>query len=308
VFSKYKLPYTALPEIDLSEIDLSTQFMGSKISFPFIISSMTGGPEKGSIINKNIAIAAEKIGVPFGVGSMRVIIKHPESIASFDVKKYAPNVKLFANVGLVQLNYGFGIDEIKRIIDSIKADGIFFHINPLQEAIQPEGDTNYKNLIPKFEKLLKKINIPVIVKEVGTGIDYKTAKALKDIGVQWIDVSGHGGTHWGWVEGYRGDKDTGDLFKDVGIPTDVAIKDVSKIKDLNIIAGGGIRSGLDIAKSLVLGANMATSAKPFLKASLSSPEEVIKVLERYKKELQIALFSVGASNISELKKKKLIEY
>jgi len=304
-FNKYKIPYSALPELSMNNIDTSTIFFGKKLSFPFIISSMTGGPEKGTIINKNLAIAAEKAKVALGLGSMRVVIKNPESIRSFQVRKYCPSIPLFANVGIVQLNYGFGIDEFNKIIDIAQADGIFVHINHLQEVIQPEGDTDFSNLLAKLEKIIKKIKVPVLAKEVGAGIDKKTAKRLFEIGVKWIDVAGLGGTNWTLVEGYRDNLELGKLFAQVGIPTDKALSQCLQIKGLNLIAGGGLRSGLDIAKSIMLGAKLGAAAKPFLAPALASQKAVYEKLKKFKHELKITMFALGVKNINELKKKKL---
>jgi len=299
-FNKYRLPYRALPEIDLKEVETKYNFFNKQLSFPFVISSMTGGEEKGKVINKNLAIAAEETKVALGLGSMRVTIKKPESLKSFQIRKDCPSIPLFANMGIVQLNYGFGADEINRIIDSVDADGIFIHINPLQEAVQPEGDTNFKELIPKLAKILPKINKPVIAKEVGSGIDPDTAKKLWDIGIEWIDVAGTGGTSWPWVEGYRREGDLGHVFKAEGIATDEALIGAKNISGLNLIAGGGIRNGIDIAKSLALGAKMATAAKPLLEAALDSPEACIKKLETLKEELKVAMFMTGSKTLKDL--------
>lgn len=306
-FDNYRLPYKSLPEIDMAKIDTGAEFLGRKLSFPFIISSMTGGPEKGIIINRNLAEAAEKAGVALGLGSMRVIIRKPESLESFNVRKYCPSVPLLANMGLVQLNYGYGADEINRIIDAVEADGIFLHVNPLQEAIQPEGDTNFETLLPKLEKVIRKIKKPVIVKEVGTGIDAATASKLYDIGVQWIDVSGSGGTSWAWVEGYRRTDTLGDIFRAEGIPTAEALLAASKINGLKLIAGGGIRNGIHIAKALALGASLATAAKPLLEPALKDAESCYKLLEGLKHELTIAMFCTGSRTIKKMQRVKLLK-
>lgn len=310
-FDQYPWPHKALPEIDMREIELATKFFNWDISFPFVISSMTGGEEFGRTINENIAKACNAEKIPFGLGSMRVINRYPETVRTFDVKQFAPNVPMFANVGLVQLNYGFTEKEFLNIIDSVKADGLFVHINHLQEAVQPEGDTNFKNLIPKLESLLKHINVPIVAKEVGHGIDVESANRLRDIGIEMIDVAGVGGTSWAWIEGYRQPdydetSNLGYLMRDVGTTTDQCIIDIRndevdrEVIPLKLIAGGGIRNGLHIAKALALGADYATAAKPFLSAALESPEAVQKVIQRFRNELRVSMFAAGFSKLDEI--------
>lgn len=307
-FDVYQLPYKALPEIDMNEIDLSAEIFKKALSFPFIIASMTGGPEKGKQINIHLAEAAEEVGVAMGLGSMRATIEKPETLASFNIRSYCPSIALIANVGLVQLNYGFGVKELNAIIDSVEADALYLHVNPLQEAIQPEGDTNFKGLIHKLEKILPKLHAPVIVKEVGTGIDPITAKHLYEIGVKWIDVAGTGGTSWAWVEGYRRKLDSlGYLFRAEGYPTTELVQIIRyDLPKVNLIASGGVRTGVDIAKSIALGANYASCAKPLLAAALDSTEAVVAVLNNFKKELQIAMFMTGCEDLTALCKLELI--
>jgi isopentenyl-diphosphate delta-isomerase len=300
-FAKYRLPYKALPEINLSDVDTKINFLNFDLSMPFLISSMTGGPELGETINIHLAEACEHTKTALSLGSMRIILKDTSAIKSFDVKKYCPSIPLIANMGLVQLNYGYGADEINRIIDSVNADAIFLHINPLQESIQPEGDTKFKGLLSKLEKVIPKVNKPILIKEVGTGIDYETAKSLYQIGIKYIDVSGNGGTSWSMVESYRRKDDLGFVFNDFGIPTDEAIISARGIEGLNVIAGGGIRNGVDIAKSIALGAVIATSAGPFLKPAINGSEECIALIEQWKKQLEISMFSTGIRTISEFK-------
>ena len=299
VFDAYRWPYKALPEVDLSTVDAVIKFFGKPLSFPFIISSMTGGAQLAEGINKNLAIAAEEVGVALGLGSMRIIIENPDAIKSFAVRDLCPSIPLFANMGLVQLNYGYGADEINRIIDAVDADGIFLHVNPLQEAVQPEGDTNFAGLIKQLEAAIPKVEKPIIVKEVGTGIDRETARQLREIGVEWIDVSGMGGTSWTVVEGHRREDRLGETFAHVGMRTDEALNTVKDIEGLNLIAGGGVRSGLDIAKSLALGATLATAAKPLLEPALESAEACVAELQILKKELEVAMFVAGVASVEQ---------
>jgi isopentenyl-diphosphate delta-isomerase len=303
--SKYRLPYKALPEIDLAEIDTSHEFFGKRLSFPFVVASMTGGAEKAGIINKNLALACEQEKVALALGSMRVILKDPSAAESFKVRSLCPSIPLFANMGLVQLNYGYGSDEINRLLDIVEADGIFLHVNHLQESIQPEGDTNFKGLLGKLAEILPKINKPVIIKEVGSGIDKQTAQALYDIGIKWIDVSGMGGTSWTSVEAYRRQDDMGFIFEEVGIPLDEALIDAKQIAGLQLIACGGIRNGLDMLKAFALGADIASAAAPLLKPALESSESVSKIFSRWRRELEIAMFTAGVASISECAALKL---
>jgi isopentenyl-diphosphate delta-isomerase len=238
---------------------------------------------------------------------MRIILKDFSTLSSFNVRDLCPSIPLFANMGLVQLNYGYSFDDINRLIDAVDADGIFLHLNHLQEAIQPEGDTNFKSLISKLEKVISRIKKPVIIKEVGAGIDEVSARMLSDIGVKWIDVAGLGGTSWTSVEAYRREDDLGFIFEEVGIPLDQAIMDAKKINGLKLIASGGIRNGLDIAKALILGANMVGAASPLLKSALNSPEAVSAKFKRWHHELKIAMFACGAIDLESLRKLTLIK-
>jgi isopentenyl-diphosphate Delta-isomerase len=312
IWDRYLLPYTSMPEIDLAKVDTKTSFFSWSCSFPFIVSSMTGGEAHGRTINENLAKACEAEGVPFGLGSMRIINRYPSSAYTFDVKQYCPSTPMFANIGLVQLNYGFGAKEINGIIDSVKADGLFIHLNHTQEACQPEGDTNFENLFPKLKIIIPQIKVPVVVKGVGHGIERAVVEELYKLGVKYVDVSGTGGTSWAWIEGRRQSyevehENLGYLFRDVGIRTDVCLQDCKPIKGPNsfLIAGGGIRNGLDIAKAIILGADLCTAAMPFLAPAMENPEAVRKVLQRLKREFQVAMFSCGARTVEELKRKSL---
>ncbi|KEG14950.1 isopentenyl-pyrophosphate isomerase [Trypanosoma grayi] len=313
IWDKYRIPYTALPEINMLKIDTRCKFMGWTLSFPFIVSSMTGGEEHGRIINENLAKACEAEGIPFGLGSMRIVNRYTTAVHTFDVKKFCPSVPMFANIGLVQLNYGFGAKEVNRLISCVNADGLFIHLNHTQEACQPEGDTNFESLLVKLETLLPHIKVPVIVKGVGHGIERESVVALWKAGVKYIDISGCGGTSWAWIEGRRQDyavekENLGFIFRDVGITTDECLRECAPLtrgEDLHLIAGGGIRNGLDIAKALMMGAECTTAAMPFLKAALESPDKVREVIQRLKREFVVAMFACGAKDIKALRAKSL---
>ncbi|CAD2216491.1 isopentenyl-diphosphate delta-isomerase [Angomonas deanei] len=316
LWNKYSLPYRALPEVNLANIDTSCVFLGRKISFPFIISSMTGGEAHGRVINENLAKACEAEKIPFGLGSMRIVNRYPSAAHTFDVKEFCPSVAMFANIGLVQLNYGFGADEINKLTDSVKADGLFVHLNHLQEICQPEGDTNFEGLIEKLRVILPLIKVPVIVKGVGHGIDLEAATLLKSLGVKYIDVSGCGGTSWAWIEGKRRpelteEENIGYVLRDIGIPTDICLQQCQALTDhgdFTLIAGGGVRTGVDVAKSLMMGASYATAAMPFLAAAMKSPEAVQAVIRRVRREFAAAMFTCGARNVAELRGMKLLNF
>jgi isopentenyl-diphosphate delta-isomerase len=286
-----RLPYTALPQRSLDAIDLSLEFLGKKVSYPFFISCMTGGPQKARMINTRLAKAAQKLNIPMGLGSLRIVLKYPELLPTFQVRKYAPDILLMSNLGAVSLNYGLTWRDCQKIVDMVEADALVLHVNPLQEALQLGGDTNFQNLLPKIEQVVKKITVPVIVKEVGHGIDYQTAKSLFDIGVNIIDTAGVGGTSWAWIEAkVAGNERKAALFKDVGISTYDSITQCTKIKGLTVLGSGGIRTGVDIAKVLFLGCRMAGLAWPFLCTAMHSHEAVDALCHQLIDELKIALF------------------
>ncbi len=312
-FDSYRFIHNALPEIDFDEIDTSIEFLNKKLAFPFFISSMTGGVAEGERINKNLLGAAEKYGIAMGVGSQRAAIEKEELSHLFGRKSENSKALLFANVGAVQLNYGFSVEKYQRAIDMIEADALILHLNPIQEAVQAEGDRNFKNLLLRIGELVKKMTVPVIVKEVGFGISEDVCRRLFDVGVRIVDTAGWGGTSWSVVEGRRqeGNVSIGDLFGEWGIPTTESIKMCRKVAEtskerLIILASGGVRNGVDIAKSLALGADMVGLAAPFGKAALISQEAIEEVIVRLSRELKIAMFGVGAKNIAELKKIELI--
>jgi len=302
-FDQIHLTHRALPELDLENIDPSITWMGKKLSFPLLISSMTGGSDEEIIkLNKTLALAAEAENVALAVGSQRIMLSDPSAKESFLLREYAPTALLFGNIGAVQLNYGVNLSDCHSIIDIMGADGLFLHLNPLQEAVQPEGDTKFKGIINQIENLANEFEKPIIVKEVGCGISIADAALLKNAGIKYIDVAGSGGTSWSMVESKRSeDSSIGELFRDWGIPTPLALKMLRSYKsDFDIIASGGIRNGLDMAKCIILGASLCGLAKPFLMPAMNSVEEVRLVIQKLRKEYITTLFLLGIDSTNSL--------
>lgn len=301
-FENYTFIHNALPEINFQDIDISTTFLNKKISCPLIVSGITGGGDNSFIVNKNLAIACEEVKIPFSVGSMRAAIENPALKSTFAVREYAPTVPLMANLGAVQLNYGFGLEACREAVEMIEADALVFHLNPMQEVIQ-NGNTDFAGLTEKIARICEDLPYPVIIKEVGFGISSACGDILDSLGIYGLDISGSGGTSWSLVESYgvpEPYKNLGTLFADWGIPTAQSLE-MNQNRNCKIIAGGGIRSGIDIAKSIVLGADYGTMALPLLKAALEGPEKVVDLLNRYALELKTAMFGIGATDIGALK-------
>lgn len=308
----YRFTHEALPELDLNRLDTTLSLFGKRLAAPILISSMTGGTAEAETINLRLAEAAQETGIVMGVGSQRAAIEHPEQAKTFQVRRVAPDILLFANLGAVQLNYGYGIDHCRRAVDMIQADALILHLNPLQEAVQDAGDVNFAGLAKKIEEVCKQIEVPVIAKEVGWGISERTAKLLADCGVSAIDVAGAGGTSWSQVEMHRApDEFTRQLaatFVGWGIPTADSILNVKKaIPDMTVFASGGIKDGLDIAKSIALGATLGGMAGQFLKAAAVSTEKAVEMMKFTKRQIEVTMFNAGAGNLESLKAGKLIE-
>jgi isopentenyl-diphosphate delta-isomerase len=303
-FDRIRLTHRALPELNLSAVDTSTRFLGKKLSFPLLISSMTGGADEELVkINRNLAIAAEAEGVALAVGSQRVFLSDKTAAASFELREYAPTTVLLGNLGAVQFNYGMGLAECEAAVRVLGADGLFLHLNPLQEAVQPEGDTDFSGLNNKIASIVTALKVPVIIKEVGAGISPEDVEYLREAGVRHIDVSGCGGTSWSLVESKRCDQpELGELFQDWGIPTPLALRKIkSSCHEVQLIASGGIRNGIDMAKSLVLGASLCGLARPFLNPARESADAVREVIRRLRREFTTAMFLLGAADISGIK-------
>jgi isopentenyl-diphosphate Delta-isomerase len=308
----YQLIHQALPELSLDETDLAQQLLGKNQPVPVLVSSMTGGTEKAAILNRTLATAAQEVGLAMGLGSQRAALQRPELIESFKVRQYAPDILLFANLGAVQLNYGYGIDECRQAVEMIEADALILHLNPLQEALQPEGDHNFSNLTSKIEDIAKNLEVPIIIKEVGWGISTQTAQKLVDAGAAAIDVAGAGGTSWSQVEMHRIEDryraQTAGAFIDWGIPTCQSIQNVRNVsKEIPLFASGGLKTGIEIVKCLALGANMGGMAGTFLKAADESLETTVQVMRMIVDQIRIAMFACGARTLHDLTSDKIVK-
>lgn len=307
----YHFGHEALPELDLNRVDPGLSLFGRQLNAPILISSMTGGTSDAEIINLRLAEAAYVMRVAMGVGSQRAAIEHPEQAKTFQVRRAAPDILLFANLGAVQLNYGYGVDQCRRAVDMIQADALILHLNPLQEAVQDAGDINFAGLAKKMEEVCKKVGVPVIAKEVGWGISERTAKLLADCGVQAIDVAGAGGTSWSQVEMHRApDEFTRQLaatFVGWGIPTADSILNVKRaVPDMTIFASGGLKDGLDVAKCIALGATLGGMAGQFLKSAAISTENTVERMQLVKRQIEVTMFAAGVGTFEELKTGKTL--
>lgn len=304
--------HRALPELDLAEVDLSQTLMGRVVRAPILISSITGGTNEAEAINRVLAQAAQAAGIAMGVGSQRAGIEHPELAHTFEVRKYAPDILLFANLGAIQLNYGYTLDHCMRAVEMIQADALILHLNALQEALQPEGDTRFGGLAGRIEQVCRKINLPVIAKEVGWGFSEADIRLLREAGVAAIDVAGAGGTSWSQVEMYRLKEPrqarVAAAFRDWGIPTAEAIRNVRRTApEMTVIASGGLRDGMDIARCIALGARLGGLAGPFLRTAGESLESTLEFIQELKEVLRTVCFATGSRNLAELQDYKLIE-
>ncbi len=303
--------HQSVPELDLAAVDTAVTVFGKRLRAPFLISSMTGGTEQARTINQRLAAGAQAAGIAMGLGSQRAAIEHPEVAHTFQVRHAAPDILLFANLGAVQLNYGYGIDQCRRAVDMIEADALVLHLNALQEAVQPEGNTNFSGLLAKIEAVCRALPLPVIAKEVGWGFSRQAARQLAEAGVAAIDVAGAGGTSWSQVEMHRATDPTAArvaaAFADWGIPTAEAIRNVREAAPaLTVIASGGLRTGLDAAKCVALGASLCGLASPFLKAADQSTEAVVAAIGELTSILRIAMFAAGAGDIAALQHTPLV--
>lgn len=307
----YRFLHQALPELDLRDVDASVTLFGKTISAPILISSMTGGTELALHINRALAEAAQTHHIALGLGSQRAALKNPDLAYTYQVREIAPDILLFGNIGAVQFNYGYGVDECLRCVDMIEADALILHFNVLQEAVQPEGDTNFAGLLAKVEAVCRALHVPVIAKEVGWGFSEQNVRDLANAGVAAVDVAGSGGTSWSEVEYHRAPTAfharVAAAFADWGIPTADAVQYAKAgAPNLPIIASGGLRDGIDIAKCIALGASVGGMAGNFLKAADQSVEVVDQLIRETATQIRIAMLCSGARTIADLQRVQLI--
>lgn len=312
-FDDWAFEHEALPEIAMADVDTEVSFLGKTLRAPLLISCMTGGTDSASTINRNLAAAAERAGIALGVGSQRKALEASANearaqVATFEVRSVAPSVPVIGNLGAVQLNYGMGIEHCRQAVDMVDADALALHLNPLQEAIQPEGQCDFRGLLPKIGQMVRELGVPVIAKEIGCGIRASTAQALAAEGVEWIDTAGLGGTSWARIEAARADDlDLGELFANWGVPTPDSIRAVAGVEGVRVIGSGGVRSGVDVAKAIALGAEIVGLAQPFLAPALESADAVFLRIQRIIRELEIAMFCTGAASVQALRSVPLVK-
>ncbi len=304
-WDRWVFDHAALPELDVDAVDTTTTLLGKPLAAPILVAGMTGGSERAGTINMRVAEAVAELGLGMGLGSQRAMLERRELLPTFDVRRVAPNILLLGNVGAVQLNYGVSIDDVKWLVDSVRADALAVHLNVLQELVQPEGDRQWSGLRRKVEALVAAMDVPVILKETGAGMTGELARFAADIGAAGLDVGGTGGTSWGWIEGFRAAdpqrQAIGATFRDWGVPTaEALVRCRQAAPELDIVATGGVRSGLDAATAVALGANAAGMALPFFRAADESAEQAVALGRRLIEEVRIAMVCSGAGSLSEL--------
>jgi isopentenyl-diphosphate delta-isomerase len=314
LLNKIQLIPDSLPEIDLSDVNITSLNMQIQWGSPIFVSSMTAGHADSTRINHILSEACSAKSWLMGVGSQRKELQDISAAKEWaTIRQSCPNIKWAANLGLSQL-IQTSLDTVKKLIDNLEAVAFFIHLNPLQECLQPEGTPFFKNGLKTIEKLAQQIKLPIIVKEVGCGISVHTAQRLREIGVHAIDVSGAGGTHWGRIETFRSEPEAllhkvGLNFKDWGLDTVETLLALDEMDlPFELWASGGVRSGLDVAKLLAMNAQMVGVAQPFMKAALNGPEEVIKLMNQYELELKIAMFCSGVAKVEDFKHRKVWQW
>jgi isopentenyl-diphosphate delta-isomerase len=317
-FERYRFEHCALPELDFDAVNLSTSFLGKELRAPLLISPVTGGANAADnlspeLINRRFAETAQELGIALGVGSQRAALESPDLRYTYAVRDVAPDALLMANLGAVQLNYGYGVDECRRVVDMIEADALVLHLNPMQEYFQNDGDLDFSGLLPNIKRVCARLDVPVVVKEVGWGLSAQVSRQLVEAGVAAIDVAGAGGTSWSEVEMTRSNDDgkhaIAQTFADWGIPTTDALVAIrSALPAVPVIASGGVRSGLDVAKAIALGADLAGMASPLLVAVHESIDALHHVLTRTIEELRLAMFGTGSGTLDDLRRPGLLQH
>ena len=301
-FDQIQLLHRGLPELDFATLDSQTPLFNKTLSFPLLISSMTGGAaENLSQINKNLAEAAEACQVALAVGSQRAMIEDPAARSSFQLRQYAPNIPLLANIGAVQLNKGYGIEQARIAVDCLEADALILHLNPLQELIQPEGDHNFAQLADKIHQLANQLPVPIVLKEVGCGLSPADITLGLAAGISYFDLAGRGGTSWSRIEAHRAKSELGVLFQDWGLTTPQALELARPFQSKAcFFASGGIRNGIDMVKSVIMGGYVCGVAAPLLRPAMRNTADVIDKIQQLKHEFKLAQFLLGAPNIESL--------
>jgi isopentenyl-diphosphate delta-isomerase len=301
-FDGLRLSHRGLPELDFAQLNSTSQFLNQPIAFPFLIASMTGGGAHNlANINRHLAEAAQACQVPMAVGSQRAMMLDPAAQTSFALRRFAPNVPLIANLGAVQLNYGFGIDQARQAVDTLNANALYLHLNPLQELIQPEGDRNFARLADKIHQLAQRLDVPIILKEVGCGLSPADIELGLQAGITHFDVAGRGGTSWSRIEAHRANNPLGFAFQDWGLTTLESLKASEPYQNrAYFIASGGIRNGIDMAKAVIMGGRLCGVAAPLLAPALESTAAVIRVIEQFKHEFMTAQFLLGIQDADHL--------
>ncbi|MFV0454493.1 MAG: type 2 isopentenyl-diphosphate Delta-isomerase [Pseudomonas sp.] len=313
-FEAVRFEHCALPELDLAQVDLSGSLFGKPLAAPLLISSMTGGAKRAEAINRHLAEAAEALGIALAVGSQRVALEAGGDDAglSRELRRLAPSVPLLGNIGAAQLVQGYGVEQARRAIEMIEGDALIIHLNPLQEAVQPEGDRDWRGVLVAIERLAVTLEAPLVVKEVGLGLSARVARQLLDAGVAVLDVAGAGGTSWAAVEAARSanpqQRAVAEAFAGWGIPTAQAIAEVRRAcPDAILIGSGGIRDGIDAAKAIRLGADLVGQAAAVLESALVSGEAVAMHFQTLIEQLRIVCFCTGSANLAELAKAPLLD-
>lgn len=304
LLEEVELVHDSLPELCVDAIDLSTQAFGRRLQAPLLISGMTGGAERAREINLTLARVAQQLGIAFGVGSQRAMMERPELAETYQVREVAPDIVLFGNIGAVQVAES-STDQIEALVQALGADALSVHLNPGQEMIQPEGDTDFRGCVDAIARLVEELSVPVIAKETGCGLGPRALDKLADTGVEWVDTSGAGGTTWVGVEALRTSPEkatVGEMFWDWGVPTGAAIV-YARRRGLNVIGSGGLRTGLDAARAIALGASLAGMALPWLKAAYNEGyEAALEFGQTTIEALRVACLLTGSADLAALRK------